>query len=101
LNTRRRGAADYLADLEAAALSGSLLDWTAAARAGSVAVALQRPVAVRSLPGFEEGWVSVQDAGAQLAPVLLEASPGMRVLDACAAPGTKTCHLLESTPGPL
>lgn len=101
LNTRRRGPADYLADLEAAAMSGSLLDWTAAARAGSVAVALQRPVAVRSLPGFEEGWVSVQDAGAQLAPVLLEASPGMRVLDACAAPGTKTCHLLESTPGPL
>jgi 16S rRNA (cytosine967-C5)-methyltransferase len=101
LNIRRRAAADYLADLTAAALAGSLLEWTAAAHAGSVAVRLERPIAVASLPGFKEGWVSVQDAGAQLAPTLLDVSPGMRVLDACAAPGTKTCHLLESVPGPM
>ena len=101
LNTRRRSAADYLADLRAAALEGSIVEWTAGIQAGSVAVALERPVAVGSLPGFREGWVSVQDAGAQLAPMLLGASPGMRVLDACAAPGTKTSHLLESAAAPL
>jgi 16S rRNA (cytosine967-C5)-methyltransferase len=50
---------------------------------------------VARLPGFAEGLVSVQDAGAQLAAPLLEARPGMRVLDACAAPGGKTGHLLE------
>ncbi len=64
-------------------------------------MALERPVPVGSLPGFKEGWVSVQDAGAQLAPLLLEAQPGMRVLDACAAPGSKTSHLLEAAAGPL
>ncbi|HVS78447.1 MAG TPA: 16S rRNA (cytosine(967)-C(5))-methyltransferase RsmB [Steroidobacteraceae bacterium] len=100
LNTRRRSAAAYLADLAAAGLRGSLPDW-AATHAGSAAVVLDRPVAVGALPGFHEGWVSVQDAGAQLAPMLLEAAPGMRVLDACAAPGTKASHLLESVAGPL
>lgn len=100
LNTRRRSPAEYLGDLAAAGLGGCLVDWTTA-RAGSVAVVLERPVAVAALPGFKDGWVSVQDAGAQLAPGLLEALPGMRVLDACAAPGTKASHLLESVPGPL
>ena len=55
-----------------------------------------RPVA--QLPGFSEGLVSVQDAGAQLAVALLDAQPGMRVLDACAAPGGKTTQLLETCP---
>ena len=100
LNTRRRSPAEYLGDLAAAGLSGSVVDWTAT-HAGSVAVALERPVSVAALPGFKEGWVSVQDAGAQLAPLLLEARPGMLVLDACAAPGSKTSHLLESAAGPL
>jgi 16S rRNA (cytosine967-C5)-methyltransferase len=50
------------------------------------------------LPGFREGAVSVQDAGAQLAAKLLDAQPRMRVMDACAAPGGKTGHLLEHTP---
>jgi 16S rRNA (cytosine967-C5)-methyltransferase len=54
---------------------------------------------VRSLPGFVEGLLSVQDAAAQLAVELLDAQPGERVLDACAAPGGKTCHLLERTGG--
>jgi 16S rRNA (cytosine967-C5)-methyltransferase len=100
LNTDRRPAADYLRDLAGAGLSGQLLSWTATG-AGSIAVVLERPVPVGSLPGFREGWVSVQDAGAQLAPVLLQALPGMRVLDACAAPGTKTGHILECARGPL
>ncbi len=97
LNTRRRSSAVYLADLAAAAIGGSIMEWTASP--GSVAVALERPVPVGALPGFHEGWISVQDAGAQLAPMLLAASPGMRVLDACAAPGTKASHLLESASG--
>jgi 16S rRNA (cytosine967-C5)-methyltransferase len=100
LNARRRPPADYLSDLAAAGLAGRLIDWLAA-EAASQAVALERPVPVSGLPGFREGWVSVQDAGAQLAAALLEAAPGMRVLDACAAPGGKACHLLERTPGPL
>jgi 16S rRNA (cytosine967-C5)-methyltransferase len=50
---------------------------------------------VERLPGFAEGRVSVQDWGAQQAARLLGAAAGMRVLDACAAPGGKTCHLLE------
>jgi 16S rRNA (cytosine967-C5)-methyltransferase len=99
LNTRRRPATEYLDDLSAADLRGSLVDWTS--QAGHVAVVLERPVPVRLLPGFQEGWASVQDAGAQLAPLLLEAQPGMRVLDACAAPGSKTSHLLEAAMGGL
>jgi len=99
LNTRRRPPDDYLRDLTAAGLGGVLADWSA--HAGSVAVVLERPVSVAALPGFKEGWVSVQDAGAQLAPRLLNVEPGMRVLDACAAPGSKTSHLLEAAAGPL
>jgi 16S rRNA (cytosine967-C5)-methyltransferase len=53
------------------------------------------PMDVKLLPGFAEGAVSVQDEGAQLAEALLDVRDGMRVLDACAAPGGKTCHLLE------
>ncbi|WP_027908411.1 16S rRNA (cytosine(967)-C(5))-methyltransferase RsmB [Pseudomonas sp. URMO17WK12:I4] len=53
---------------------------------------------VTLLPGFAEGHVSVQDEAAQLAADLLQLAPGHRVLDACAAPGGKTCHLLEAEP---
>ncbi|MDO8926911.1 MAG: 16S rRNA (cytosine(967)-C(5))-methyltransferase RsmB [Sideroxyarcus sp.] len=60
------------------------------------ALKLERPVAVERLPGFAEGLVSVQDAGAQYAAQFLDVQDGMRVLDACAAPGGKTAHLLES-----
>jgi len=62
---------------------------------GGDALLLKRAVAVNKLPGFAEGLVSVQDAAAQLAAPLLDAQPGMRVLDACAAPGGKTTHILE------
>ena len=54
-----------------------------------------KPCPVNQLPGFKEGLVSVQDAGAQLAAEFLGATDGMRVLDACAAPGGKTAHILE------
>ena len=56
---------------------------------------------VTELPGFAEGWVSVQDAGAQLACALLAVRAGERVLDACAAPGGKTGALLEAVDGDL
>ena len=59
------------------------------------ALELAQPVAVEKLPGFAEGLVSVQDLGAQMAAPLLDARDGMRVLDACAAPGGKSAHLLE------
>ena len=62
------------------------------------ALRLDPPVPVGRVPGFAEGMVSVQDAGAQLAASLLGARPGMRVLDACAAPGGKTAQLLELYP---
>jgi 16S rRNA (cytosine967-C5)-methyltransferase len=62
-------------------------------------IVLSEPGDVRSLPGFAEGWISVQDEAAQLAADLLELAPGQRVLDACCAPGGKTCHLLEVQSG--
>ncbi len=71
-------------------------------RAGTLtreAVYLTQPVAVDQLPDFTAGAASVQDEAAQLAAHLLGAEPGDHVLDACAAPGGKTCHLLEAVPG--
>ncbi len=58
-------------------------------------ITLEHPVDVQQLPGFTQGWVSVQDGAAQLAAPLLDVPVGARVLDACAAPGGKTAHLLE------
>ena len=58
-------------------------------------IVLEAATDVRSLPGFGEGWISVQDEAAQLAADLLDLAPGQRVLDACCAPGGKTCHILE------
>jgi 16S rRNA (cytosine967-C5)-methyltransferase len=66
-----------------------------ASQIGPFAVRLDRPMPVQNIPGFEAGVVSVQDAAAQLAAPLLDVQAGMRVLDACAAPGGKTGHLLE------
>ncbi len=62
------------------------------------AVILSTPVDVEQLPGFRQGVVSVQDSAAQLAAKLLDLRPGQRVLDACAAPGGKTLHILEACP---
>jgi 16S rRNA (cytosine967-C5)-methyltransferase len=60
------------------------------------AIELTEPRDVTGLPGFSQGLLSVQDAAAQLAATLLPCEPGARVLDACAAPGGKTIHLLQS-----
>lgn len=64
---------------------------------GGGAVQILKPMPVHGLPGFSQGWVSVQDLAAQWAASLLDVSPGMRVLDACSAPGGKAGHLLETT----
>lgn len=66
-----------------------------ARRIGPQAILLETPCDVRQLPGFAQGLCSVQDLAAQLAAPLLDVAPGDRVLDACAAPGGKTAHVLE------
>jgi 16S rRNA (cytosine967-C5)-methyltransferase len=86
-NCRRISAADYLALLAEQDMAARLIR--------PQAILLERPVPVEKLPGFSDGLVSVQDAGAQYAAPLLEVQDGMRVLDACAAPGGKSAHLLE------
>jgi len=89
VNARHGSAGDYVERLKAEGIEGELL------AAAPQAVRLVEPRPVDTLPGFHEGQVSVQDAGAQLAaPWLLEGISG-RVLDACAAPGGKSGHLLE------
>ena len=62
------------------------------------AILLNKPAVVDILPGFNEGWVSVQDTAAQLAAELLDVQIGHRVLDVCAAPGGKAAHILEHQP---
>jgi 16S rRNA (cytosine967-C5)-methyltransferase len=69
--------------------------WRGVAASDGAAIRLAEPVPVEALPGFRDGWVSVQDWGAQWAAPLLGIADGQRVLDACAAPGGKTCHLAE------
>jgi 16S rRNA (cytosine967-C5)-methyltransferase len=63
------------------------------------AISISPAAAVSRIPRFDEGWLSVQDPAAQLARDLLDPQAGDRILDACAAPGGKTAHLLESCPG--
>lgn len=67
----------------------------------ATALTLAEPLEVEAIPGFDEGWISVQDAHAQWAAILLAPQPGERILDACAAPGGKTGHLLEAATGEL
>ncbi|KJU75461.1 16S rRNA methyltransferase [Ectopseudomonas oleovorans] len=91
---RRHGSRDaYLNELREAGIEAEPCTFS---RDG---VRLLQPCDVTTLPGFKEGRVSVQDEAAQLAADLLELAPGQRMLDACAAPGGKTCHLLEVEPG--
>nr|WP_315594702.1 16S rRNA (cytosine(967)-C(5))-methyltransferase RsmB [uncultured Cupriavidus sp.] len=87
VNPKRISVQQYLQLLANAGMAGTAV--------GDQAVRLARAFPVSQVPGFAEGDVSVQDAGAQLAAPLCEVADGMRVLDACAAPGGKTGHLLE------
>ena len=90
VNQRRIDRPAYLEILQQAGIAALACELT---RTG---VRLQRAVAVEQIPGFSDGLVSVQDEAAQLAAELLPLRAGDRVLDACAAPGGKACHLLES-----
>ena len=85
----RQAYLDKLADCGIEAAPGQL---------SPQAIYLATPRDVSDLPGFAEGEASVQDEAAQLAAPLLQAAPGERILDACAAPGGKACHLLELQP---
>ena len=91
VNARQSSAAECVAALEKDGIAATTSPFLAQA------VKLPTPVAVDSLPGFAQGAVSVQDGAAQFAAEWLEAAPGMRILDACAAPGGKTAHILELT----
>lgn len=93
VNQRVQTTAAYQALLQDAGIAADLVPLV------DSALILQTPVGVEQLPGFFSGTVSVQDAAAQLAAQLLDCQAGMRVLDACAAPGGKTSHLLERTDG--
>lgn len=90
VNLSRVSRADYLDELAAAGIAAH------AGRLADSAVYLEQGRPVTALPGFSDGLISVQDEASQLIPGLLLAEAGQRILDACAAPGGKTCHVLES-----
>lgn len=92
VNRRHHSRDDYLGLLTEAGIAATPCIYS---RDGII---LEAAADVRSLPGFAEGWISVQDEAAQLAADLLDLAPGQRVLDACCAPGGKTCHILEAEP---
>ena len=87
VNAGKLSGEDYVAQLAAKDIKARIIK--------GQAVQLDAPCNVRDLPGFADGVVSVQDFGAQKAALLLDVADGMRVLDACAAPGGKTGHILE------
>jgi 16S rRNA (cytosine967-C5)-methyltransferase len=87
VNRRKTDVATYLQTLAASNI--------VATQIGPDAVRLAQALPVQQIPGFADGLASVQDAAAQLAAPLLDLQDDMRVLDACAAPGGKTCHVLE------
>jgi 16S rRNA (cytosine967-C5)-methyltransferase len=92
VNAQKNHANDYLArlrDLDIRGAPGTL---------SRCAIQLGQPMDVHELPGFADGHVSVQDEAAQMAALLLQSATGERVLDACAAPGGKACHILELQP---
>jgi 16S rRNA (cytosine967-C5)-methyltransferase len=92
VNQQHHTSSEYQSLLETAAINVNTIE------PHSQAIELTRPTDVHKLPGFEQGWISVQDAAAQQAARLLDCQPGDIVLDCCAAPGGKTCHILETSP---
>ena len=87
VNARRSSVDGLMAAFEAAGIG--------ARPVGQEGLMLPVALPLRQIPGFDEGWWSVQDGAAQMAAQILDPRDGMRVLDACAAPGGKTAHLLE------
>ena len=94
VNARQHTRSQYQELLTQSGISSAPIDDVAGLKLDA-ALLLSEPVPVSDLPGFYGGAVSVQDAGAQIAAVLLDPKPGELILDACAAPGGKTAHLLE------
>jgi 16S rRNA (cytosine967-C5)-methyltransferase len=92
VNQQHHNITEYLALLSQADITVSHVDEK------SSAIKLENAIDVNNLPGFHDGWVSVQDGAAQQAATLLGSKTGDNVLDCCAAPGGKTCHILELTP---
>ena len=92
VNVLRTSRENYLEELQQAGIPAQQC------KLAPGAIQVLDPVDVTRLPGFDDGHVSVQDAGAQLAATLLDPQPGDRVLDACAAPGGKTAHICELQP---
>lgn len=95
VNQMINSRADYGVKLEGSGIAYQTIGELAGVPLES-AVIIDAPLPVSQLPEFTKGAVSVQDAGAQLAPILLNPQKGERLLDACAAPGGKTAHLLET-----
>lgn len=93
VNIAKISRSEYLAKLAIAGLSAHQGVLT------STAIILNSPCDVALLPGFSDGMVSIQDEASQLVAALLPLAPGLKVLDACAAPGGKTCALLEAQAG--
>ena len=93
VNQQKISTEDYLQLLNAKHIQGQLVSGQAQA------IILQKPVPVVEVPKFFDGFVSVQDLAAQYAAAIVDPKPGQRILDACAAPGGKTSHLLERCPG--
>ena len=91
VNRKHHTRDEYLALLEKEAISASINDQA------QDALRLHSPCDVTNLPGFEKGWVSVQDAAAQLSVDYLDPQNSELILDCCAAPGGKTAHILERT----
>lgn len=92
INSKKTTRDEYLDVLNKAGLKARSIEGV------PQAIILEEACDVYQLPGFEQGQVSVQDAAAQCAVALLDLKPGLRVLDACSAPGGKTCHILEIEP---
>lgn len=91
VNQQKISRAEYIQQLSDSKITAN------ATRYSPAGIVCAQASDVTALPGFRDGWISVQDEAAQLAAVLLNAKPGERILDACAAPGGKTAHILETT----
>ncbi|MFN3234195.1 MAG: 16S rRNA (cytosine(967)-C(5))-methyltransferase RsmB [Gammaproteobacteria bacterium] len=92
VNLQKISREDYISQLAELDISAKGLEHSTSA------IQLDKPVHVNLLPGFNDGWVSVQDLASQWVPSLMQLSPQARVLDACAAPGGKTGHIFETEP---
>lgn len=92
VNRLKQSRSAYLNRLKTAGLNAELSNLS------PQGLYFENPVPISRLPGFQDGAVSIQDEGAQLAALLLDPQPGERILDACSAPGGKSCHLLELEP---